>query len=71
MALLRIKMEIVHAARGKVITSVQLETTGINIPFLHMRFSFNQAIFKMKYYSSEALGFKTAKNDDMCGAGRG
>ena len=71
MALLRIKTEIVHAARRKVITSVRLETMGINIPFLHTRLSFNQAIFKMQYYSSKSLGFKTAENDDMRGAGRG
>ena len=71
MALLRIKTAIVHAAHGKVITSVRLETAGINIPFLHTRLSFNQAIFKMQYYSSKALGFETAENDDLHGAGRG
>ena len=71
MALLRIKTTIVRAAHGKVITSVRLETAGINIPFLHTRFSFNQAIFKTQYYSSKALGFKIAENDDMRGAGRG
>ena len=70
MALLRIKTAIVHAARGKVTTSVRLETAGINIPFLHTRFSFNQTIFKTQYYSSEALGFKTAENDDLRGADR-
>ena len=55
MALLRIKTAIVHAAHGKVITSMRLETVGINIPFLHTRLSSNQAIFKTQYYSSAAL----------------
>ena len=48
-------MAIVHAARGNVITSVQLETAGVNIPFLHTRLSSNQDIFKTQYYSSAAL----------------
>ena len=42
-----------------------------SIHFLHTRFSFNKAIFKTQYYSSKALGFKTAENDDLHSASRG
>ena len=33
MALLRIKTAIAYAARGKIVTSVQLDTAGINNKF--------------------------------------
>ena len=76
MALSRIKTAIAYAAREKVVTSVRLDTTGINNNFLHTALPpvpTSMLPPNCKQYSGTALGFQTAKKRRTArdGMGRG
>ena len=64
MALSRIQTAIAYAAHGKVVTSVQLDTAGINNNFLHTALPpvpKSMLPPNRKQYSGTALGFQTAE----------
>ena len=73
MTLLRIKTAIAYAARGKIVTSVWPDTAGINNNFSYTALSPKTPSMQpsnRKHYSSTALGFLTAENDEMRGMAR-
>ena len=60
MALSRVKTTISYAVHGKIVTSVRLDTAGINNNFLYMALSPEPPSMQpsnRKHYSSTALGF--------------
>ena len=74
MALSRLQTAKAYAAHGMVVTLVRLDTAGIKKHILHTALpSAPPSILSSnsKHYSVKALGFQTAENDDLRGAGRG